>query len=57
MALTAWRMTTESGHQWSTSMANGLTKAEVEKYFIGAYVNIGVYPEEKPERVVKVEEL
>jgi len=55
----AARMTTTSGHSWSTSI-NG-TDSEIRAYFLGKYFNVGQFDESKPnegekmEQVVKVE--
>ena len=55
--LTAYRMTTESGYTWETNMAEGVTLDDAAEYFMGSRVNIGEFPEEIMEEVVKVEEL
>lgn len=47
------KVTTTSGITWSTSI-NG-TKEEIEYYFLGVYFNVGIYPVEKMEKVIKVE--
>lgn len=47
------KATTTSGLSWSTSI-NG-TDEEIRRYFMGQSFDVGVYPEEKYERVVKVE--
>lgn len=38
---------------WTTNI-NG-TKKSVEKYFLGKWFNIGVYPAEQMEKIIKVE--
>lgn len=55
--LTGYNITTESGHNWSTSMAPDVTLEQAKKYFIGKQFDIGVYPNEKMEKVIKVESL
>lgn len=45
-------ITTESGYTWSTSI-NG-TDEEINKYFMGQYFDVGVFPVEKMEKVVSV---
>jgi len=49
----AVKVTTTSGHNWSTSINPPFSGAQ--KYFMNQYFNIGSYPVEKMERVVKVE--
>ena len=61
MSRTAYRVTTESGHSWKTSMAASVTLRDAEDYFeaflLGRCFDVGTYPEEKWEVVVKVEKL
>jgi hypothetical protein len=47
------RVTTESGHSWTTSI-NG-THEEIRKYFIDNKFDVGTYPVEKMEKVVGVD--
>ena len=53
MAMIAVKVTTESGYDWSTHI-NGTIKY-AKKYFMGNMFDVGVYPVEKMEKVVKVE--
>jgi len=52
--LPAFKVTTSSGYSYVTSMAKGITLQKAKNYFLGQYVDIGIYPEEKMEKVVKV---
>ena len=52
--LPAFKVTTDTGHSWTTSMAKGITLAQAKKYFLGQSFDVGVFPEEKMEKVVKV---
>lgn len=52
--LPAFRITTSSGHSWVTSMAKDVTLQKAKDYFLGQRVDVGVYPREKMEKVVKV---
>ena len=45
-------VTTEEGTTWSTPI-NG-TEETIKKYFMNKYFNVGVFPEEKMEKVVNV---
>lgn len=47
------RVITTSGTHWETSI-NG-TEEEINNYFLGTYFNVGMYPMEQLEKVVKVE--
>lgn len=55
--LTAYKITTEKGVSWSTSMAAGVTLGDAEKYFIGHRFNVGAYDREDMQTAVKVEKL
>jgi len=46
-------VTTTSGHTWGTDI-NGSDES-ITEYFLGKFFDIGVYPEERLEKVVKVE--
>jgi hypothetical protein len=47
------KLTTTSGHSWSTSI-NG-TFESIEAYFLGKFFNVGAYPIETMEQVTTVE--
>ena len=49
------RLTTTSGHTWTTSVSNETTEATANDYFLNQRFDIGLYPVEKMEMVVKVE--
>jgi hypothetical protein len=55
MILPAYRITYENGTQYVTSMS--ATLAEATTYFLGSYFNVGTYPVEDMQKVVKVEEV
>ena len=52
--LPAFKITTASGHSWTTSMAKGITLAKAKKYFLGQSVDVGSGAKEKMEKVTKV---
>ena len=45
--------TTTSGYSWTTSIRG--PEEKVNKYFLNQRVDIGIYPEERMEEVIKVE--
>lgn len=47
------KLTTKSGYTWETD-SNGTNKS-IRDYFLGCRFNVGVYPVEKMERVIKIE--
>jgi len=47
------KLTTETGFSWITSI-NG-TDQEIQAYFLNQFLDVGKYPVEKMERVIKVE--
>lgn len=47
------KITTESGHSWTTDI-NG-TDQSICEYFLGNQFDVGIYPAEKMEAVVSVE--
>ena len=47
------KVTTTSGHNWTTPI-NG-SFSEIVSYFLGKRFDIGIFPIEKMERVIKVE--
>ena len=49
------RLTTTSGHTWTTSVSNETTEATANDYFLNQWFDVGLYPVEKMEMVVKVE--
>lgn len=49
------KVITQTNYTWITSI-NGTDK-EIKNYFLGKYFNIGQYPTEKIDKVVKVEML
>jgi len=49
----AVKVTTESGHSWTTDISVTIEKAR--KYFLNRSFNVGLYPVESIEKVVKVE--
>ena len=49
----AVKVTTESGYDWETNINGTIEKARA--YFMGNAFNVGFYPVEKMEKVVKVE--
>ena len=49
------KVTTESGHSWTTDI-NGDLESAID-YFIGQQFNVGIFPAEVMERAVKVEVL
>jgi hypothetical protein len=50
------KVTTASGHSWTTNVAAQVTEAEAKRYFMGARVDISSDPyTEKMDVVVKVE--
>ena len=51
----AVKLTTESGYSWYTSVSDASTNKDIEKYFLNQYFDIAQYPQEKLEKVVKVE--
>jgi hypothetical protein len=53
--LPVFKMTTTSGHSWTTPMAMSVTLAKAKKYFMNKKFNVASYPKEKMEKVVKVE--
>ncbi len=53
--LPAYRITYENGKQIVTSMSATLNEATA--YFLGTYADIGVYPVENMQKVIKVEEI
>lgn len=55
--LTIFRITTNKGYQWTTNMAEGITLKEAEDYILHKRVDVGSYPKEDMQIVVKVEKL
>lgn len=55
--LTAYKITTEKGVSWSTSMAAGVTLEDAEKYFIGHRFDMGIDDTEDMQTAVKVEKI
>ena len=53
--LTAYRIIYEDGSTSETNMAAGVTLEDAQKYFIGKYFNLGVFPVEKMVQAVNVE--
>jgi len=49
----AVKVTTESGYDWETDINGTIESARA--YFMGNMFNVGFYPVEKMEKVVKVE--
>lgn len=49
------KLTTETGYKWETNVSSTATKESIEKYFLGNVFNVGSYPTEKMETVIKVE--
>ena len=57
MNLPAFKITTESGYAWVTSMAKDVTLEMVQEYFVGRMVNVESFPSGKMSRVIKVEQM
>jgi hypothetical protein len=55
--LTAYKITTEKGVSWSTSMAAGVTLEDAEKYFIGQRFGMGIDDNEDMQTAISVEKL
>jgi len=49
------RLTTTSGYSWTTSASSTTTEATANDYFLNKWFDVGLYPAEKMEMVVKVE--
>ena len=43
-----------SNTNWTTSVNPQMTNEEIEKYFLNKFFDVGVYPVEKMEKVIKV---
>ena len=55
--LTAYKITYADGSTSSTNMAAHVTLDNAKKYFIGERFDLGVYPQENMQEVVKVEHI
>ena len=53
--LTAFKITTESGYCWETSMSADTTLEDAKSYFLGQSLDVGLY-NERIEKVVSVEQ-
>lgn len=53
--LKAARLTTTSGCTWETSISAQSTQKSINEYFLNKYFNVGIYPIEKMEKVIKAE--
>lgn len=51
----AVKLTTESGYSWTTDVSDHSTKESATKYFVGNKFDVAAYPNEKLEKVVKIE--
>ena len=51
----AAKLTTTTGYTWETSISSNASDKSIIKYFFGQFFDIGEYPKEKLEQVVKVE--
>lgn len=49
------KLTTEQGTTWATSVNGSLENEEIAKYFMYNFFNVGVFPKEKLEKVIKIE--
>lgn len=49
------KLTTEQGTTWATSVNGSLDNEEIAKYFMNNFFNVGIFPKEKLEKVVKIE--
>lgn len=49
------KCTTTSGYTWKTSVSKQTTKEDAERYFLGQYFDVAAYPEERMEKVVRVD--
>lgn len=48
------KVTTKTS-EWETSISPNMENHEIEKYFLNTFFDVGVYPVEKMEKVIKVE--
>ena len=53
----AYRITTDSGYQWETSINPNCSHEDVISYFLNKTFDVGCYPKEKLEKVVRVERI
>lgn len=49
------KLTTATGYTWKTSVNGKASDESIIKYFMGEFFDVGQYPKEKLEQVVKVE--
>lgn len=49
------KLTTATGYTWSTSVSATASYESIIQYFLGQTFDVGTYPIEKLEKVVKVE--
>jgi hypothetical protein len=49
------KLTTTTGYTWKTSISSKASDELTVEYFMGKFFDVGEYPKEKLERVVKVE--
>ena len=54
MKLPAYKITTQSGYTWTTSMSTGTTLDKAKEYFIGKFFNVAAYPAEHMEQAICV---
>jgi hypothetical protein len=49
------KLTTTTGYTWKTSISATASYESTIEYFLGKYFDVGIYPIEKLEKVVKFE--
>ena len=52
--LQAVRLTTTSGHTWTTSVNGECSRAELIEYFVGTVFDVGSYPVEQMKECVQI---
>jgi hypothetical protein len=49
------KLTTTTGYTWKTSISATASYESTIEYFLGKYFDVGIYPIENLEKVVKIE--